>query len=543
MCEGRIKTDSYAWKNNDEKYIKSKWNVVRIKNAWYLCNPQFACSHGVKYDKAWCLINDDGTLEEMEEKFDEKTEYKTYYHYNDYYFLTNPEELIYTHLPDDPKFQLLARKVTFDEFEQMVCLRQPFFDAGLTIISHPRRIIETSDPKIEIFIGTNSDIPVSFRHQICLLNDIKPDENTEPSRQKKEESNIDLQSYVTLFQDRLRFRGVIRLRLPKSGTYKLAIFLRIENEEVFQRNVYKNACEYEIHFTRKTNDVNIHSFPITAKTELGPNSDMVKYNFSNILPSIGMIDADENGYVEINFDGNDQLYDIVCNLENKQCSTDDLQKSILTTFKNGKAVIRILVAQEGEYALNIYAKKKDKDKEKLNAVCSYIINCKAKPKTVIKFCKDIESENILNKKFIDFGLKIEPNFNCFQTIYDKFIDFKIFKTKSLRFSLKLLLWDSNGAKKLIDDCAFCENQLDYSTISIKFPSIGIYQLTVFSDQTPEGIEPLPIFTCYFLVLEKKEVKRKQGKIFCFFFQTLITDCRIFVGFFLYNHLFFYPGIR
>ncbi|CAD5124780.1 DgyrCDS13043 [Dimorphilus gyrociliatus] len=507
ICEGRIRTDTDSNRKNDDKYIKSRWNVVRIKDNWYLCNPQFACSHGVKYDKAWCLINDDGTLEEMEEKFDEKAEYKTYYNYNDYYFLTNPEELIYTHLPDNPKFQLLARKVTFNEFEEMVCLRQPFFDAGLTIISHPKRIIETSDPKLEIFIGTNSDIPVSFRHQICLLNDSNSGENSTI----KAEPNVDLQSYVTLFQDRLRFRVVIRLRLPKSGIYKLAIFLRNEKDEILQRSVYKSACDYELHYTRKTDDVNIHSFPITAKTELGPNSDMEKFNFSNISPTIGMIDTDEDGYAEINFDGDDKIFNIFSKLENQQIGLEDLKNSLLSTFENGRASIRVFAPQEGEYALNIYAKKRDEIDKEMDPVCSYIINCKTKPKRNIKFPHEFNRKIGIQEKFIEFGLRTESDFQSFQKLNKKSTQFKIYKSKACKFNLELLHWDLYGAENIINNCAYCKNEMDYSTISIKFPSPGIYKLTVFVDQVPDGSQLLPVYICYFLVLDEKEVKKKEDE--------------------------------
>ena len=47
-----------------------------------------------------------------------------------FWFLTRPEVLIYTHLPEEQKWTLLSRTVTLTDFEKMANLGQSFFELG-----------------------------------------------------------------------------------------------------------------------------------------------------------------------------------------------------------------------------------------------------------------------------------------------------------------------------------------------------------------------------------------------------------------------------
>ncbi len=50
-----------------------------------------------------------------------------------YYFLTPPERLIYTHFPEDPRWQLLEAPVTLARFERLPYVKAPFFTYGLRL--------------------------------------------------------------------------------------------------------------------------------------------------------------------------------------------------------------------------------------------------------------------------------------------------------------------------------------------------------------------------------------------------------------------------
>ncbi|HZT42620.1 MAG TPA: transglutaminase domain-containing protein [Chthonomonadaceae bacterium] len=58
-----------------------------------------------------------------------------------FFFLTPPDQFLYTHLPSDPKWQLLDPPVSTAHHERLPYLRAAFFTNGLTLDSHRETII------------------------------------------------------------------------------------------------------------------------------------------------------------------------------------------------------------------------------------------------------------------------------------------------------------------------------------------------------------------------------------------------------------------
>src|SRR5262249_35212157 len=80
------------------------WNAVRIDGHWHLV------------DATW------GAGSVGDKKFLKR--------YRDYYFLTPPEQLIFSHFPDDVRWQLLEPPVTQAEFEHWPKIRDELFALG-----------------------------------------------------------------------------------------------------------------------------------------------------------------------------------------------------------------------------------------------------------------------------------------------------------------------------------------------------------------------------------------------------------------------------
>ncbi|CAF0891360.1 unnamed protein product [Adineta steineri] len=86
------------------------WNVVEIYHHQYLMESTWGAGH----------LND---KKAFERKLDS------------YYFLPRPNEMIYHHLPEDKKWQLLETSIDMDEFMQMPKLRPPYFNLNLELIN------------------------------------------------------------------------------------------------------------------------------------------------------------------------------------------------------------------------------------------------------------------------------------------------------------------------------------------------------------------------------------------------------------------------
>lgn len=54
--------------------------------------------------------------------------------FDDFYFLTDPEEFIDSHFPDEEKWQLLDIPISLEEFERRAFKTSAFFSMGLRLI-------------------------------------------------------------------------------------------------------------------------------------------------------------------------------------------------------------------------------------------------------------------------------------------------------------------------------------------------------------------------------------------------------------------------
>lgn len=151
------------------------WNAVKIAGAWRLVD----CTWGAG------AMDVSGVYRERFEPF---------------YFLTAPDRFLFTHYPLDPRWQLVDKPITLEEFEEMPYLKEPFFKAGMRLLSHPSCVIETPRRSLAVEIGTPED---------CVL-------------------------HVKLYRDeqasavpcvRRNDREVLQVVFPSSGEYVLRVFV------------------------------------------------------------------------------------------------------------------------------------------------------------------------------------------------------------------------------------------------------------------------------------------------------------------------------
>jgi hypothetical protein len=99
------------------------WNVVEADGRWMLVDPTWGEGYG------------EGRHGRMVARK----------HYNDYWFDVDPQEFIFTHFPEDPKWQLLKDPVSKTEFEKL-----PWVDPMMHFYGFPRDAIYEAirlDPK------------------------------------------------------------------------------------------------------------------------------------------------------------------------------------------------------------------------------------------------------------------------------------------------------------------------------------------------------------------------------------------------------------
>lgn len=101
--------------------FRNQWTAVWIKDSWRFINCNWGARHVKQLD-------------------DQQLTYKI----DEFYFLTDPEDHIRQHFPDDAKWQLLRKAFTIDDFVRMPVVKSPFFNNKLKFESRYESILRAS---------------------------------------------------------------------------------------------------------------------------------------------------------------------------------------------------------------------------------------------------------------------------------------------------------------------------------------------------------------------------------------------------------------
>lgn len=151
------------------------WNAVRIGGVWKLLDCTWGSGH---LDASGVSVQE----------------------FDPYFFFTPPEQLIYSHFPDEARWQLLARPLTREAHQHLACLTSHGLAMGLRPVSHDGPIIDANDA-VAVTVAVPPNVTVSA--QLA-------------SRGAAAEA--------TTFTQEENGRQVVRVAFPGAGTYELRIF-------------------------------------------------------------------------------------------------------------------------------------------------------------------------------------------------------------------------------------------------------------------------------------------------------------------------------
>lgn len=502
---GYAKHRHYAVGDKVNKLNPNTWNVLRLDGRWYLCDPNFGSYKRPENHKHWREI---GKFHK-EKKIDNKRSSG----FDEAYFITNAEEFIYDHFPFEPKYQLLARKVTEEEYENMIFAKGELFRGKIRILSHPRCLIHANQSRNEICFGTEANVPVNFSYRLDL------DTNTNINKELMTSivnETFKVERYLVMFQDKKNDLLIIRLRLPQTAQYRLRIFVRIFGDSAPN---FLWMCDYKIIYNKK-NSIFKPPFPQTYRKELGHTYRALDFNFSNMLPLLGMFYCYED-FVEIRFDGNDLTHEFYTKIHSEKYSETELKKYCISTFENELGVIRFYFPSIGEYSINIFAKvrkilpkekpsifsgiswfvKKYKPEEKIfDSVTSYIVTCKKTPEYTLIFPKNDEYTIGRQDSFFQLNLQTEKYFLSFQEISKSF-SFKVFKKNSCQFQLQFFWYDKLYNEHDMTQYSFYKNSKYDCQFFLNFPLPGLYKFIIFSKLLNSTEKYELAYSSYYLVPE------------------------------------------
>jgi hypothetical protein len=177
----------------EDNRVNHAWNAVKIEDKWYLI------------DSTWGA----GTVSNSQ--FNQE--------FNPYYFATPPEELIYSHYPEEPKWQLLAPPYTRETFDNLPEVSGELFKNKIELASHPTKNIYAND-KLNITLKAPKNVVATAK---LSLNNESVNEN-----------------YTLVQNDNGDLK--INVGFPMKGDYKLEIFAKPKDKS----NSYPHVVTYEV---------------------------------------------------------------------------------------------------------------------------------------------------------------------------------------------------------------------------------------------------------------------------------------------------------
>ncbi|XP_077588020.1 kyphoscoliosis peptidase [Stigmatopora nigra] len=137
---------------------------------------------------------------------------------DDFYFLTEPEEFIESHFPDEERWQLLDTPVSLDDFQRRVFKTSAFFQMGLGLVGplHSHLLTERGEASVSLAFSR----PVAFTYEVTPRRDFL--HCGAPERKESAPSSWGL---MTLSRTSMN----LRLLPPAAGAYDLRLYARPED--------------------------------------------------------------------------------------------------------------------------------------------------------------------------------------------------------------------------------------------------------------------------------------------------------------------------
>ena len=442
---------------DDGARSSNTWLAVWVNQQWRLIDAHWG-SEGLDgyQDDGYILIDDNGNPMKKSVKANAG---ERQFCNNETWFLTDPEEMIYSHFPDDETLQLLARPVTKREFGEMVRLRHPFFDLGLRLESHPKETIYSSHGDVEIEIGTPEGSGVQFMYQLWLAT---------KDKDHMDLNGVELTRYVFMVQPKDILH--CRITLPVVGAYKLVLFTAAADS-----NRYQAACTYKIVCEKA---MKCKPVPKNNRWVWGPGNDLAKAGIVPISHKDAIIEA-EDGETELRFKFKD-VDEILHNFHSNNLTKEQLKNCVVHMFEEDELSIKVNVPEAGDYALTLFAKEANGDRETFHDVCSYLIRSDDKTTGAAEFPK-VPNGRIGAMKGTREAILIplshkHPIINVGE---EGKVSITFQTTINVKTSYGLELFSGHEQTEQ-ENCVLCQTDKDKITFEIQFQKQGTYQFNVYA---------------------------------------------------------------
>ncbi|CAG5135476.1 unnamed protein product [Candidula unifasciata] len=310
------------------------WNAVLIDNNWYLVDSHWATRY---------LVSEKNMPENL------------VYEYDDFYFLTDPEQLVYSHWAHKKEWQLLYTPVTLQDFENLPLVKSYFFKCGMFFISHHNGIVDAKKGRLALTLGFCK--PTNFTYKITFS-----DTGEEVYQGQK------LKNYALQHQGQNQTTTFI-FRAPRAGPYYFTIFAQLLTGELGVKNIFTASAEYKV--IADTAAIDAAPLPACSDSSWGPGVAVDQLGLV-ATPADGIVTTTD-GRVNLEFAKTKPAF-VLCKLRKNGVKDEDLDKYITEHDEGDIVRVTAELPSKGEYGIEVYGNDPAKDGDTYTHICQYYVH-------------------------------------------------------------------------------------------------------------------------------------------------------------------------
>ncbi|XP_054470246.1 kyphoscoliosis peptidase [Anoplopoma fimbria] len=419
------------------------WNCVLLGGQWFLL------------DACWGAGRVDVEHESFVKRFDE------------FYFLTDPEEFIESHFPDEERWQLLEAPIPPEEFERRVFKTSAFFTMGLRLIQPHHFHIVTDDGEANMSLSFSR--PATFTYEITQHQDLLHS----GAREQKESINSSF-GLLTVSHRSMK----LQLLPPASGVYDVKVFARPEAADTPLIWV----CSFTV------------ACPIPRAMEEIPENPFVSWGLRPVAESLGVAGSSQGSKAAEVEEGVFQLalktsrpLTALCELVHpgleaavsKRCLAIQIQPDVLTCHA--------LCPLRGFYRLSVFVRDYEKTEAKFQNAGNFLLHCKGKvvgPDEL--YPPNLGSACGPGTRTLEAGLSKFSHTTALVSTQQGKCNITFHNQRDLELHTVLSRDENEPAAVPLSRQLFCTYTDSKVTVSVSLPEAGVYRLALYAKITPGG---------------------------------------------------------
>ncbi|XP_071088602.1 uncharacterized protein [Haliotis cracherodii] len=435
-CEAVTKTERHCW---CAVYLGREWRLID-------------CFLGGK------LWHDTHDLRQQEDILNIDLNCSFVADLNHFYFIPDPENLIFSHFPDRDYWQLLPRFITKAEYLTMPYLKPEFFCLNLSC-PQDKITVPTKNGMCKLKVNFRKGSGMKFSYRLSKVESKK----SNVSKKASLKNNVFLESSLN------SSRATFLVNLTEKGKYVIEVFGKSSNLYMERQ---PHLCSFGISCSQGL--AGFKCYPDNDKSEWGPGADVEAMGMVPVTHDSGIVET-KNGEAEIVFKVPDNLtfFQTITSSNGGK----DQETCVVHQMDKQKVVFTARPMVAGDSCLKILARPEQSDGHLIH-VCNYLLRCSEPNESVFSLPKIPHGRIGPRMMLRKLGIRvISPKSALIYSPQSGRIDVKVQTTKSVTLRADVT-HHLNGVIQDVTEFVSQTLNKNIVTFTVKLPKHGTYNINL-----------------------------------------------------------------